>query len=793
MTRTQRQQASALLQDGQYAAAQLLYEEMCRANPKDDEAWFTLGAIHHQLGEPGKAMECYTRTISLKPNHADALYYLGTLLQNADKLDEAISCYQRALSIKPDYPGAHCNLGTALESQKRFDEAVGCYRQALHHAPNNPELHYNLGNALKSLVRLEDAVGHYRTALRLKPDFAQAHANLGGVLDERGHTQEARAHLNEALRLNPDYPEALNNLGYLLQGQHLLAEAIALFKRAISLRPGYAEAYNNLGLAYADEGEVDQALACYQHALLLKSDMAEVYNNLAGIFKDKGDHDQALAIYEHALQINPNNPLAHYNLGNVLMDLGQLEQSVARYREAMAQDPNLTPAHNNMGNVLKQQGRLDQGISSYDKVLQLGSDPGTHSNMLLTLNYHATMTSEVIFAEHVRWGEVHTPALTHAPYSNPADPERKLRVGYVSPDFRSHSVAFFFEAVLAHHDPASVETYCYASVVRPDAMTERLKQRSHHWRNIRGKNDDDVAALIRADAIDILVDLAGHTGDNRLPVFARKPAPVQVSYLGYPNTTGLKTMDYRLTDLEADPIGQEAFHTEKLVRLPHGFLCYTPPPDATEVAALPALAAGHVTFGSFNNLAKMTPEVIGLWARILKAVPGSRLMIKNKSMKDGPTRERYLALFRDAGIGEERLDLVAWIPEAAGHLGAYTRVDIALDTFPYNGTTTTCEALWMGVPVITLAGDRHSARVGVSLLSQVGLTELIAQTPEKYVKLAVELAGDTEHLVKLRVEMRERMKNSPLCDAKSFTRDLEAAYREMWGRWCTQQSARGKN
>jgi predicted O-linked N-acetylglucosamine transferase (SPINDLY family) len=244
-------------------------------------------------------------------------------------------------------------------------------------------------------------------------------------------------------------------------------------------------------------------------------------------------------------------------------------------------------------------------------------------------------------------------------------------------------------------------------------------------------------------------------------------------------------MDYRLTDLEADPIGQEAFHTEKLVRLPHGFLCYTPPPDAPEVAALPALAAGHVTFGSFNKLTKMTPEVIGLWAQILKAVPGSRLMIKNKSMKDGPTRERYLALFRDAGIGQERLDLVAWIPETAGHLGAYARVDIALDTFPYNGTTTTCEALWMGVPVVALAGNRHAARVGVSLLTHLGLPELIAKDEADYVRIAVELARDLPRLAAMRQGLRERVESSPLCDGASFTRDLEEAYRGMWKTWCT--------
>jgi predicted O-linked N-acetylglucosamine transferase (SPINDLY family) len=720
LTRTQRQQASALLQNGQYAAAQLLYEEMCRANPRDDDAWFTLGAIHHQLGETGKAIECYTRTISLQPKHADALYYLGTLLQNADKLDEAISCYQRALSIKPDYPGAYCNLGTALESQKRFDEAVEYYRRGLREAPDSPELHYNLGNALKSLVRLEDAVGHYRTALRLKPDFAQAHANLGGVLDELGRTPEAQAHLNEALRLNPDYPEALNNLGFLLYHENNLDQALAALERALNLRPDYAEAHNNMGLVYSDKGDIDRALASYRRALEHKEDLADAYNNLAG------------------------------NLFN--------------------------------------QGHLEEAADTFTKAIAHGPDISTfQSNYLLALNYRADLGPGQVFAEHQRLGGTY-PAPTIKRYPNTPEPQRKLRVGYVSPDFRFHSVAFFLEPILKAHDRSRVDIYCYADVARPDSMTGHLKELSNHWRNIRGKADQEVADQIQTDEIDILIDLAGHTGNNRLPVFARKPAPVQVTYLGYPNTTGLSTIDYRLTDLEADPIGQEAFHTEQLVRLPHGFLCYTPPPDAPEVATLPVLAAGHITFGSFNNLAKMTPKVIGLWARILKAVPESRLVIKNRSMKDGPTRERYLTLFRDADIGAEQLDLVAWIPEAAGHLGTYARVDIALDTFPYHGTTTTCEALWMGVPVVTLAGDRHAARVGVSLLTRVGLTELIAPSSEEYVQRAVELAGDTERLVQLRAGMRERVSNSPLCDVKSFTRALEGAYREMWREWCAGQA-----
>lgn len=358
-------------------------------------------------------------------------------------------------------------------------------------------------------------------------------------------------------------------------------------------------------------------------------------------------------------------------------------------------------------------------------------------------------------------------------------------MGYVSPDFHAHSVAYFIEPVLARHDPAAVETYCYAEVAQPDAFTEHMKTLAAHWRGTFGRSDDEVADMIRNDAIDILIDLAGHTAHNRLAVFARRPAPVQVTYLGYPNTAGLPQMDYRLTDAAADPPGQEVYYTESLVRLPQGFLCYAPPHESPAVGPLPAATGGCITFGSFNALPKMNNEVIALWARVLQSVPGARLILKNKSLQDAKTCERYRQHFHPP----ERIELLGWLDDPADHLSIYHRVDIALDTFPYNGTTTTCEALWMGVPVITLAGERHAGRVGLSLLTQLGLTELIAKTPDEYVRLAVALAGNRERLAALRAGLRERMRRSPLCDAQSFTRDLEAAYREMWHKWCEGRKA----
>jgi predicted O-linked N-acetylglucosamine transferase (SPINDLY family) len=371
------------------------------------------------------------------------------------------------------------------------------------------------------------------------------------------------------------------------------------------------------------------------------------------------------------------------------------------------------------------------------------------------------------------------------PHPNHPDPERRLRVGYVSPDFREHSVSAFLDPVIAGHDRRWFEVFCYAEVVRPDDTTARFRGLSDGWCSTLGMTDGAVAGRIRDDGIDILVDLAGHTAGNRLRVFAERPAPVQVTWLGYPNTTGLSAMDYRLSDAVADPAGEaDALHSETLVRLANGFLCFAPPADAPEVGETPALATGQVTFGSFNNLAKVTPDVVEAWADILNRIPNSRLVLKSRPLADEKTRERYLEMFGAHGVDPGRVELCSWIASKSGHLGAYERLDIGLDPFPYNGTTTTCEALWMGVPVVTLGGDRHAGRVGASILARVGLAGLVAETKADYVEQAVALAGDLDRLSALRGGLRSRMEKSPLCDAGGFARDIEAAYREMWRRVC---------
>ena len=470
------------------------------------------------------------------------------------------------------------------------------------------------------------------------------------------------------------------------------------------------------------------------------------------------------------------------------MKLGRCEEAIARYDQALASNPDDFMAHNNRGNALRSQQRMAEAVASYRRALAIKPDHvNAHSNLLLTLNY-TEMSQAVIYAESVRFEARHAAALrpAHPAFANSREPDRVLRVGYVSADFRQHSVAFFLRGVLAAHDRSRLHLTCYANVDHPDAVTAELRGLAAQWRSIIGMPDEEVARQVIADGIDILVDLGGHTGGNRLLVFARKPAPVQVSWLGYPNTTGLRTLDGRLTDAIADPVGEaDVLHTEKLVRLPRGFLCYRPDAKLADTPAAPPESAAGMIFGSFNTLAKMTPEVIRVWSDILQRVPDSRLLLKSEGLDDPATRARLLAAFGRHGVPAARLELHDWVPDYARHMALYGKVGMALDTFPYNGATTTCEALWMGVPVLTLRGSRHAARVGASLLYHAGLPEWVTESERDYVERAVTQAADRPGLVAARATIAARMRSSALTDPVGFTAALESAYRDLWVNWCT--------
>ncbi|HZK81377.1 MAG TPA: tetratricopeptide repeat protein [Humisphaera sp.] len=676
---------------------------------------------HHQAGCLREAEQLYLRVLAQQPHHIIAIHHLGILAHQAGRNDVAIDLIHQAIALSPNYAEAYGNLGIALASAGRIDEAFTAYRQAIALNPNLPDVYNNLGNALRHNGQLEEAIATYRRAIVLRPDLAVAYDNLGIALKESER---------------PD-------------------EAIDAYRQAVIHCPGYAEAHNNLANLLADKGQSIEAIAAYYRAIALKPDYA----------------------------------LAYFNLGTVLGDNGPLDEAIAAYRQAIVLRPDLVEAHSNLGNVLKEAGRLDEAIAAFRRCTGLGSrSAAVHSNLIYTLQFHPGYNSHQLAVEQRQWNRqyaVNLPGLiqAHGSSSRQVDcgaytPGRRLRIGYLSPDFREHCQSLFTMPLLSHHDRAQFEIFCYADVVRPDAITRQLQGHADVWRNIVGMPDQEVAELIRHDQIDILVDLTMHMARNRLLVFARKPAPVQACWLAYPGSTGLTAIDYRLSDPYLDPPGRdELIYSEKTIRLADTFWCYDPLEDwDIPVNSLPARDAGTITFGCLNNFCKINDDVLDLWAQVMGNVEGSRLLLL---AKHGSHQARLADRMRQAGIDPRRIEFLS-PRRRRDYLQLYHRVDLCLDTFPYNGHTTSLDSFWMGVPVVTLAGPMAVSRAGLCQASNLGLSELAAQSSQQFVAIASELASDLARLGELRSTLRARMERSPLMDAPKFAASIEAAYRSMW-------------
>ena len=566
-----------------------------------------------------------------------------------------------------------------------------------------------------------------------------------------------------------------------LLGRH--DEALKALQKCIELKPNHTKAAYNLGIALRENGNIEAALKLFKKVFTLEPKNTEVGDCLAHAYMQLGQHDEAIAIFGKLLTVNPKQAETWVNLGCVYQTQGKTNDAIECYKKAQALKPGI--GFDNLGGALSSQGNYNEAIDCLREGLKL--HPENHrafSNILLTLNYVPDINQIDVLAEHKQWQQAYGKKIKPLSYLNELDPDKRLKIGYISPDMRAHSVANFFEPLLAAHNEQAVETYCYSSMPTPDAVTKKLQSLSHQWRDISRMTDSEVVKMIQEDEIDILVDMAGHTAGNHLTIFLHKPAPIQVSWLGYPNTTGLSTIDYRFTDSLADPDDQDEFYTEKLYRLADSFLCYQGLESSPDVSNLPAIDKRHITFGSFNNLAKMNEVVVELWARVFDAVEGSHLLIKNPSLSDENSRLRLTDQFVKQGISADRIALLGLTPTREAHLDLYSKIDIGLDIFPYNGTTTTCEALWMGVPVISLIGDRHAGRVGLSLLNAIGLQELAASSKDNYIDKAKVLAFDLEKLSQLRSGLREKMQGSILCDKKSFAGKMENAYRDIWRKYC---------
>jgi len=780
------------LQRQDYPAALDFFDRAIARKPDFAEAYSNRGNALREMGLPEKAEASYRKAIAINGKFSMAHYNLGNILLASKRFDESAAHFKRALSANPRFTEARINLGLACKEAGNLKEAETCYRKALEQRPEMAVCHYNLGNVLLEAGRADEAAASYERALAREPGYTEARLNLGAALRDLGRLEEAASCYERALAESSANAQACVNYGAVLRDLAKPAEAESWYRRALDLEPDAPLAHFNMGNALRDQGRLDEAVSSYRRAVCLEPGTPSFLINLGNALRDSGNAAKAVAVYRQALELEPHNPEVLINLGNAWKELGNSGEAIRIYTQALLARPDMAEAHYNLGTVFQDQCRITDAMACYRLALELKPDHVVaHSNLLMNIQYDTSITPEDLLRESRSWESAHLAGVrVMPPPAHSPDPERPLRVGYVSGDLRRHPVGYFLDGVLASHDRTRFRIHCYANQSFGDDLTDRLRCNSDAWQTVFGMPDDHLADLIRKDGIDILVDLAGHTARNRLLVFGRKPAPVQVTWAGYVGTTGLSAMDYLVSDDRETPAGTDHWYVESVVRLPDCYICYTPPDYAPPVATLPALRNGFVTFGCFNNLAKINPEVISLWTEVLAGIPDARLLMVTKALGDPNIERRYREAFDAGGVGG-RVDFSGMVPHRE-LLGRYGDVDVALDPFPYSGGLTTLESLWMGVPVITLGGERFASRHSLSHLTAAGLPELIAGDRGGYVARAVSLASDLSRLEKMRSSLRGRLAGSPLCDAPRFTRNLEHAYRSMWLRWCREGSLHGR-
>ena len=668
------------------------------------------------------------------------------------QLTEAEVGYLKIIGVDSVHADANHLLGVIAYQRGDLETAQQLISQAIKSDPRQPQFHSNLGNILQDQERFDEAIASYEKAIAINPEFPEAHNNLGNATLACGCPEQAVASFKRALTLRPDYIEANNNLGNALKDLGHFKEAINCLRQAINLNPTYADAHHNLACALFEIGQDEEAIESCQQAIALKPDMINAWINLAVIYQKTGAKKESLSAARHTVTLAPESSEAHTALANVFLDFGLIENALSSYARAIELNPDNEEAH---------------------------------SNTLMSLHYAQSTTNHDLYDAATNWAAPYNQTIPEPDFSNSPEPNRKLRIGYVSADFSRHPVGFYLCNILPFHNSDKVEITCYSNSRKCDDITDKLRNTAAKWRNVNGISDEVMVEKIKEDGIDILVDLSGHTAGHRLSVFAECPAPVQVSWMGYTGTTGLTAIDYIFADTFVLPENEKTNFTETVKYLPGCYLCFDPPDLDIETVQPPVKKEGIITFGSFNNRIKITNEAIAAWSRILNAVANSRLLLKTPLLDDVDLRNSLIDQFGFHGIDKNRLLLEGRAPRAE-LLQAYQRVDIALDTQPFGGGVTTAEALWMGIPVISLSSPRWSGRLGETILNGVGHPELVADSPQQYHELAINLAADLPRLEKLHAELRERMETSPFCNGPAFTAKLDQAYREIWQDWCVK-------
>jgi predicted O-linked N-acetylglucosamine transferase (SPINDLY family) len=742
--------ATAHHRAGEFAEARRLYRQVLAQTPAHTLALYRSGLLELQDGQPHTALTLVEQAIAADGNEPRYQFVLGQALQALRRWDSAIAAYESALKLQPDFLDAWNNLGICRQRRGQFPQAATAYRQALLLESGNAGVMANLGAVLREMGELTQAVELLRAAVDLEPAIASHSVNLGIAYWNQDNFSAAERTLNDALARAPNDADAVFNLGNALHGLGRQREAIDRYRQAVKLRPDYADALINLGNVHTELGEFASGMEAYDAALHANPDSVVALNNVACLMRLLGRIDDAETALCRALQLDPGNAALHDTLGNVYKDAGDLDAAIASFRKSLELDP---------------------------------GSAATHSNLAYTLSFQASEAGPVL-EECLRWNERFAVGLPRCAHEHPdgrdqtkrGEPNRRLKIGYVSPDFRDHCQSLFTIPLLSRHDHAAFEIFCYASIKRPDDYTRRIAGYADVWRDVRALNDEALCRLIREDRIDILVDLTMHMAGGRPLLFARKPAPIQIAWLAYPGTTGIDAMDYRLSDPRLDPDGFDAHYSERTLRLPDSYWCYDPLTDRPGVNELPAIERGYLTLGCLNNPCKLTDHTLRLWGGVMRALPAARLLL----MAPPGRHRRHLSQRLGAqGIAAERVNFRAFQPRGE-YLHSYHDIDLGLDTFPYNGHTTSLDSLWMGVPVVTRVGRTSVGRGGLSQLFQIDLLELAAESDEAFVGIAAALGNDLIRLAALRRELRARLERSALMDASRFARHVEGAYRHAW-------------
>lgn len=731
----------ALVNAGQFQDARHECQLACDNNPQNAQLWFMLSAICGQMKDFPAAEQSCRKSLELNGASPQLLYNLAVAQRGQGHTDDAYRSLQEAVQLQSNFTAAF----------------------------------YEMGNICLEKENYAGAIDFYQKVIKDAPEAFQAHAGLAIAQQKSGDDKAAISASLESLRINPVQQDVSLRLATLYDALGKAEDAIQYYNRSIELGYAQADVYINIGRMFAVQGQQNEADNAYQRALKIDPDSVEALSNLAVLHDEMRDTENALKYIKKAYQLAPLDERVGFNYAKVLASSCQYDKAETQYEKLLDKNPDFIDAAVNLGNLYLLSGRAYKAQETYSHACHL--KPVNHeagSNMLMSLNYTSQHSDIDIFERHTLWAKQIEEGVQRLSSTDTKNTKTILKIGYVSPDFKDHSVAYFIEGILRHSDKEVIENYCYSDVINKDLVTKRIKAFSDHWRDVSRLDDSALAELIQQDEIDILVDLCGHMSGNRMPMFALKPASVQITYLGYPNTTGLSAMDYRIVDNTTDPEGSERLMSEAPLRIEPCFLSYTPLENSPDVAELPALKNRCVTFGSFNNLAKMSDEVFDTWSKILLRVPGSRLCVKARQFSDTALKDQIIKKFTAAGIDETRLELLSYSTSTTEHLQMYSRIDIALDTFPYNGTTTTFEALWMGLPVVCLNGSRHASRVGTSILQTLGYEELLAENTLEYIDVAANLAADINRLQGYREQLRSQMQNSSLLDVQAFTEKFES-------------------